>query len=151
MNKLTIKSRGQYRNKKGTLVFRYAVTGSPTAMAAYEEAQGEYFTKDTTTDEVLYFTTRFCGKSATLVVTEDLKVYPDMSELEQQASFVAQLGGNLGEAMAAEIARKLAGGSGASSSKPATKGDESDKQSDEDEKLDEEPPKRSTRTSVKRR
>ena len=150
MNKLTIKSRGQYRNKKGTLVFRYAVTGSPTAMAAYEEAQGEYFTKDTTTDEVLYFTTRFCGKSATLVVTEDLKVYPDMSELEQQASFVAQLGGNLGEAMAAEIARKLAGGSSASSSKPATKGDESDNQSEEDERLDEEP-KRTTRTSVKRR
>jgi hypothetical protein len=52
--------------------------------------------------------------------------------------------------MAAEIARKLAGGSTASSSRPATKGDESDNQSEEDEKLDEEP-KRTTRTSVKRR
>lgn len=150
MNKLTIKSRGQYRNKKGTLVFRYAVSGSPAAMDAYEQAQGDYYTKDTSTDEVLYFTTRFCGKSATLVVTEDLKVYPDMSELEQQASFVAQLGGNLGEAMAAEIARKLAGGSTSSAGKPSTKSDDQDNGSDADEKLDEEP-KRTTRTSVKRR
>lgn len=138
MSKLTIKSRGQYRNKKGTLVFRYAVSGAPDAMKAYEDAQGEYFTQDATTDEVLYFTTKFCGKTATLVVTEDGKIYPDMSELEQQASFVAQLGGNLGEAMAREIAKKLAtSGPGSAPSKSA----DDDESSDEDEKLDAEPAK----------
>jgi hypothetical protein len=137
MSKLTIKSRGQYRNKKGTLVFRYAVSGGPDAMKAYQDAQGEYFTQDATTDEVLYFTTKFCGKTATLVVTEEGKIYPDMSELEQQASFVAQLGGNLGEAMAAEIAKKLASsGPGSAPSKSSSK-DDGDGDDEQDEKLDE--------------
>lgn len=142
MNKLTIKSRGQYRNKKGNIVFRYAVTGNPQAMKAYEEAQGEYYTTDTSTGEVLYFTTRFAGKTATLVVTEELKVYVDMSELEQQASFVAQLGGNLGEAMAREIAKKLA--SSGPGSAPSKSTDDTET-SDEDEKLDAEPAKPVTR------
>lgn len=138
MSKLTIKSRGQYRNKKGTLVFRYAVSGAPDAMKAYEDAQGDYFTQDTATDEVLYFTTKFCGKTATLVVTDEGKVYPDMTELEQQASFVAQLGGNLGEAMAREIAKKLA--TSGPGSAPSTSKDSADDEQDE-EKIDAEPAK----------
>ena len=34
-----------------------------------------------------------------------------MSELEQQASMIAQFGGNLGQAMADAFAKKLSGGS----------------------------------------
>lgn len=110
MFELSIKSVGQYRNKKGTLVFRYEVSGSPSALEAYEEAQGSFYTVDDQTGKPMYFTSRFAGKTAKLVVTEAGKVYVDMSELEQQASLVSQLGGNLGEAMAASIAKRFSGG-----------------------------------------
>lgn len=107
MKKLKLQSRGQYRNANRKIVFRYAVSGTPDAIKAYEDAQGEYYREDDTTGEPLWFTTSFVGKTGILVVTEDGKIYADTSELEQQASLVAQLGGNLGVAMAAEIARQM--------------------------------------------
>lgn len=118
MIKLNIASRGNYRNKKGTRVFRYAVKGSPDAISAYRDAQGEYFVEDAVSGEVLYFTPRFAGKNATLIVTEEGKVYVDMSELEEQASLIEQFGGNLGQAMADAFAKKLV--SGGSASKAST-------------------------------
>lgn len=107
MKKLKLQSRGQYRNSRRKIVFRYAVSGSPDAIKAYEEAQGEYYREDDATGEPLWFSLSFIGKTGTLVVTEDGKIYADTSELEQQASLVAQLGGNLGMAMATEIARQM--------------------------------------------
>lgn len=136
MFNLTIESRGQYRNKKGSLVFRYAVKGKQEALDAYEEAQGSFYTVDDETNEPMYFTTRFAGKRANLVVTEAGKVYVDMSELEQQASLVAQLGGNLGLAMATEIAKRFAGGGAVST--PA--GKTADKTETPDGKQDDTPP-----------
>jgi hypothetical protein len=126
MNKLNLSSRGQYRNKRGTIVFRYAVKGTDKAMQAFEDAQGEYHVVDQDSGETLYFTPRFAGKNATLIVTDEGKVYVDMSELEQQASLIAQFGGNLGQAMADTFARKLAGGGSASSKPTADKADEQD-------------------------
>ena len=119
MHKLTMSSRGNYRSKKGTKVFRYAVKGSPDAMSAYEEAQGTYYVVDAVSGESLYFTPRFCGKTATLIVTEEGKVYPDMSEFEEQASLIEQFGGNLGQALAEQFAKKFVGGS--STAQPASK------------------------------
>lgn len=107
---LTVESRGQYRNANRKLVYRYAVKGTEAAMARYREAQGEYLREDDTTGELLWFTTNFVGKRGKLVVTADDKIYADTSELEQQASLVAQLGGNLGAAVAAEIARQMVSG-----------------------------------------
>ena len=118
MNKLNIVSRGNYRNKKGTRVFRYAVKGSPDAISAYRDAQGEYFVEDAVSGEILYFTPRFAGKTATLIVTEEGKVYADMSELEEQASLIEQFGGNLGQAMADQFAKKLVTGGSASKATP---------------------------------
>ena len=111
MHNLKLTSVGQYRNKKGTLVFRYKVSGSASALSAYEDAQGQYYTVDQDTGDVLFFTPRFAGKNATLIVTDEGKTYVDMSELEQQASMIAQFGGNLGQAMADAFAKKLSGGS----------------------------------------
>jgi len=130
MNKLNLSSRGQYRNKRGTIVFRYAVKGTEAAMDAFEQAQGEYHVVDQDSGETLYFTPRFAGKNATLIVTDEGKVYVDMSELEQQASLISQFGGNLGQAMADAFARKLGGGS-ASSSPKASKSDEGDEGADD--------------------
>lgn len=128
MHNLSLSARGQYRNKKGTLVFRYAVKGSASAMQAYEDAQGQYYVVDQDTNEVLFFTPRFAGKTATLIVTEEGKVYVDMSELEQQASLIAQFGGNLGQAMADAFTRKLSGGS---SSAPAPAAPKAESKPDE--------------------
>jgi len=145
MPNLTISARGQYRNKKGTLVFRYAVKGSKAALEAYEDSQGEFYTVDDKTGEPLFFTPRFAGKTATLVVTDEGRAYVDMSELEQQASLISQFGGNLGQAMADAFARQLAGGG--SAAKPvADKPD--DKPADDKQPIDSEP--KATARRVKR-
>jgi hypothetical protein len=108
MTKLRVESRGQYRKPlTRKVVFRYAVSGSPKAIEAYRDAQGEYYREDDKTGEAMWFSPNFIGKSGTIVVTDDNKVYADTSELEQQASLVSQLGGNLGVAMAAEIAKQM--------------------------------------------
>lgn len=138
MYQLTIESRGQYRNKKRNIVFRYAVKGKADAMQAYEDAQGQYYTVDDKTGEVMYFTPRFAGRTATLCVTDEGRVYVDMSELEQQASLVAQLGGNLGQAMADEIAKRFGGKT--SMSTPTVKPEgESDEKTEEPEKAEPKP------------
>jgi hypothetical protein len=112
---LLIKDQGSYRNKKGTTVFRYSVHGKPEAIEAYEDAQGEYFVQDEKLG-VLYFTPRYAGKTANLVVNDDTgKVYVDDSEMQKQASVVSQYGGNLGQAMAEAAAKKLMGGTSSTS------------------------------------
>lgn len=122
-HKLNLTSRGNYRNKKGTRVFRYCVKGSADAMKSYAEAQGEYHIVDAVSGETLYFTPRFAGKNATLVVTEEGKVYVDMSELEEQASLIEQFGGNLGQAIAAETAKSFVHGKSATVAAPSAKVD----------------------------
>lgn len=122
-HKLNLTSRGNYRNKKGTRVFRYCVKGSADAMKAYESAQGEYYIVDAVSGESLYFTPRFAGKNATLIVTEEGKVYVDMSELEEQASLIEQFGGNLGQAIANETAKAFVHGKSATATAPSPKVD----------------------------
>ena len=109
MNKLTAECIGNYVSRNGNVVFRYKVTGSAEAMSAYEEAQGEYYTVDDATGNVLWFTTRFAGDKATLVVTDAGKIYADMSEFHKQASLAKQFGGNLGAELAKVAASKLTG------------------------------------------
>ena len=93
---------------------------------AFEEAQGEYYVQDQETGDVLYFTPRFAGKTATLIVTDEGRVYVDMSELEQQASLISQFGGNLGQAMADAFASKLSGTQPSSVKKPSSVKDDAD-------------------------
>ena len=109
MNKLTAECIGNYVSRNGNVVFRYKVTGSTEAMSAYEDAQGEYYTVDDATGNVLWFTTRFAGDKATLVVTDAGKIYADMSEFHKQASLAKQFGGNLGAELARIGASKLTG------------------------------------------
>jgi len=110
MKKLTATLIGQYVNKKGNDVFRYKVTGSPDAMEAYESVQGDYHREDEETGNVLWFSSRFCGDTATLVVNEDTsKVYADMSEFKKIASLSSQFGGALGQEIARQGVSKLLG------------------------------------------
>ncbi len=109
MNKLKGECLGMYVSRNGNETFRYKVTGSPDALSAYEEAQGEYYTVDDATGNVLWFTTRYAGENATIVVTDAGKIYADMSEFAKQASLAKQFGGNLGQELARSAAEKLIG------------------------------------------
>ena len=112
MKKIKIQFLSQYKNKNGKTVFRYKLVANEEALDAYVEAQQEGLTIRDDEGNLIYLTTRFAGKTNTLVVTENGKIYVDNSELEQMASIVDQVGGKLGEAMAQEIARKLVANQG---------------------------------------
>jgi hypothetical protein len=92
-----------------TEVFRYKVTGSPEALAAYEAAKGKNHRVDNETGAVLWFTTNFVGDEASLVITSTGNVIADMTEFRKAASLIKQFGGNLGDALARESAAKLLG------------------------------------------
>lgn len=129
MNKLTAECLGMYISRNGNETFRYKVSGSPDAMAAYEDAQGEYYTVDDATGNVLWFTTRFCGDKATLIVSDKGKIYPDMTQFAKTASLAKQFGGNLGQELAKAAAAKLIGG-GSTASTPDPKVEQPQDKSD---------------------
>lgn len=100
--------RGDYVSKSGNVTFRYAVTGKPEALAIFEDVQDIHHRVDEATGEYLWFTTRYCGDTATLIVNSDTgKIYPDMSEFRKQASLAKQFGGNLGDQIAQSAVSKL--------------------------------------------
>lgn len=96
---MRIKLERTYRSPKGNPVFVYSVSGSESDLAAYEEAQGEYFRKDDNGNP-LWFTTRCVGDNGSLIITTKGNIVPDMSKFDQAASLAAQYGGNFGEALA---------------------------------------------------
>ena len=124
---LSVKLQRSYMSKNGNRTFTYSVTGSNAEMEAYREAQGEYYTEDKKTQQVLWFTTRCIGKTGTLIITDKGNIVPDMSEFDEAASLAQQYGGNLGEMLAREAAQRLLGGR--RSSAPAK---DTDDNSDED-------------------
>lgn len=108
-----------YRKKgSGRPVCRYVVSGTAAEMKAYKKAQGEYFIEDSAKG-VLWFSTDFHGKSVGLIITENGNITADNEEQLLQQMQVEQRGGNLGEALATELAKQLIGGNASSSSTPA--------------------------------
>ena len=102
----------QYVSKNGNTTFVYRVSGSKEELAAYKKAKGEYHT--TAEDGTpLFFTTRFVGDNADLIITSTGNVVADMSKFRKAESMVEQIGGKLGDALAKELARELLGGSNA--------------------------------------
>lgn len=99
------------RDKNNNLVdvFVYSVTGSKDAIEAYEKAQGEFLRTDETTGKHLFFSTRYVGESAKLIITEKGNVVPDMSEFAKAHSLASQFGGNLGQELARNAAAQLMG------------------------------------------
>ncbi len=97
-----------YKNKKGHTVFVYGVTGSEAQLASYKEAQGEFYREDDESNPI-WFSSKFVGDTAKLIITSNGKVVADTSEFDKAASMVAQYGGNLGNALANAFASKLMG------------------------------------------
>lgn len=116
---------GSYRNKKGNLVFRYAVKGSEAQLEAYKQAQGEFY-RETDDGQALWFSSRNVGKRAELILTSNGKIIADMSEFDAAASLAAQYGGNLGQELAKHAASVLMGGSRPDTQPSTTVNDEAD-------------------------
>lgn len=109
---LKVKYHGTYpkQQKDGSFItmFRYTVEGNKEEVAKYEQAVGEqYLRKDVVTGKPYWFTKRAVMDNTVLVVTDEDKIYADISELQKQASIVESMGGNLGVEMAKLIAVQI--------------------------------------------
>ena len=102
--------RTYYKKATNKDVFVYVVEGTKEEVAKYEAAQGENLVIDDKINKPLWFTTTSVGPEGKLIVTDENKVYADMSEIKLQASFIKSLGGNLGEELAKTMAAKMVSG-----------------------------------------
>ncbi len=97
-----------YRSKNGNVTFVYGVTGSKADLAAYKEAQGEFYREDEN-GTALWFTTRCIGDAGSLIITTNGNIVPDMSKFDQAASLAEQYGGNFGQELARLTAASVLG------------------------------------------
>ena len=128
---LSVQMQRSYKSKNGNRTFVYTVSGKPSDIEAYIEAQGEFYREDDKTNNPLWFTTKCIGKTGTLIITDNGNIVPDMSEYDEAASLAEQYGGNLGEMLAREAAQRLLGGRRSSSTSSSPAKDTADN-SDED-------------------
>ena len=128
---LSVQMQRSYKSKNGNRTFVYTVSGKPSDIEAYREAQGEFYREDDKTNNPLWFTTKCIGKTGTLIITDNGNIVPDMSEYDEAASLAEQYGGNLGEMLAREAAQRLLGGR-RSSSTSASPAKDTDDNSDGD-------------------
>lgn len=108
---MKIKLERSYRSKNGNATFVYSVSGSASDLAAYQDAQGEFYREDETTGTPLWFTTRCVGKVGNLIITTKGNIVPDMSAFDQASSIAAQYGGNFGQELAKQAAMEILGSS----------------------------------------
>ena len=106
---MNIKLIRSYRSKNGNPTFVYSVNANATDLAAFKNAQGEYYREDEN-GSPLWFTTRCVGQSGKLIITTNGNVVPDMSAFDQAASIAAQYGGNFGQELAKQAAQSIFGG-----------------------------------------
>lgn len=106
---MKIKLIRSYRSKNGNPTFVYGVSGNANDLAAFKEAQGEFYREDEKTGSPLWFTTRCVGDNGSLIITTNGKVVPDMSAYDQAASIASQYGGNFGQELAKQAAMSILG------------------------------------------
>jgi len=110
MSTLQLTFARQYRKKTtGKLVFVYNVKGTAAQLDEYRDAQGSFLVEDEK-GQPLFFTSRYVGEACPLVANhEGTGFYADTTTMDKQAAMVEQYGGNLGQALAAQIASSVAG------------------------------------------
>jgi len=106
-NLIAKEHRSPYTSKNGNTTFVYAVSGNEESLKAFKDAQGDYYREENGTP--LWFTTRFVGERAPLVITSKGRVIADMSEYKKAESLVKQFGGNFGDELARQTIAKLQG------------------------------------------
>ncbi len=103
---------GTYKSPKGNDVFKYAVVGTPEEIEKFKALQGKNlrFVDDVETNSPILFSPRFGGNSVNLHTVEKTgRVIVDMSQFSKIKSVVASVGGEFGQAIAAEAARAMLG------------------------------------------
>jgi len=120
-----------YRSQNGNTVFVYGISGSEEELAQYKTIQGENHRVDDETGAPLWFTTRFAGDSAKMIITQNGNVIADMAEFDKAKSLVEQYGGNLGDALAQSVVGKLLGGQSVASPAPEAQAEEAPAESAE--------------------
>ena len=105
---MKIKFLRSYRSKNGNTTFVYVVNGTQAQLTEFKEIQGDYF-RESDDGKALWFTTRYCGEIASLVLTggDNPRYIPDMSAFEKAASLSKQFGGDLGQELAKQAAAEL--------------------------------------------
>lgn len=128
MSTLQLSFARQYRKKAtGKLVFVYNVKGTAAQLDEYRDAQGSFLVEDEK-GQPLFFTSRYVGEACPLVANhEGTGFYADTTTMDKQAAMVEQYGGNLGQALAAQIAASVtstrnAGATSQGTPEPASKG-----------------------------
>lgn len=97
------------RNGNPIDIFVYKLTGTKSALARYEEIQGDNYREDEETGDVLYFSTRYFGDTGEVIITVNDRIAPNMGQQREWKSIVAQNPGQIGEALANKIAEQLLG------------------------------------------
>lgn len=101
----------QYRKSETqNLVHVYEVSGTEAEINAYEEAQGDNLVCDDDSGAPLFFTTNFVNKNIKIGMTQAGNPFVDTTEMDELSSIVDNAPGKLGEAIAAEVAKKLVAG-----------------------------------------
>ena len=91
------------------LIFVYLVTGTAEQMTEFRDIQSANLREDEKGNP-LFFTSRYAGETAMLTLNHSgTDYYVDNTEMDKQASLVAQFGGNLGQAIAMQIAAQATG------------------------------------------
>jgi len=108
MSTLQLTFARQYRKKTtGKLVFVYNVKGTAAQLDEYRDTQGSFLVEDEK-GQPLFFTSRYVGEACPLVANhEGTGFYADTTTMDKQAAMVEQYGGNLGQALAAQIASSV--------------------------------------------
>lgn len=90
---LTGKLVSSYRKKEtGTVVFRYAVSGSKEDIKAFEESMGDNLKLDDESGKPIYFSTRYVSDDIKLLITSEGKVVTDDTEITKLQSLIQQYG-----------------------------------------------------------
>lgn len=107
-----------YRSTNGNTTFVYSVKGNESDLSAFKKAQGEFY-RENENGQALWFTTRYCGDSADLIITTNGKIVPDMSAFDKASSLAAQYGGDFGQQLAMAAAQNIIGAGGNAPQAPA--------------------------------
>jgi hypothetical protein len=95
-----------YVSKNGNRVFVYLVNDDENKSFASSQEKAVY---DEKTGQPLFFTTRYAGPKANLILSRSGQYRFDTSAIDKANSLIEQTGGALGQALAAKAAEHLIG------------------------------------------
>jgi len=107
---------GNYRSSTGNGIrFRFSITGSPVALAAYEKARGQYFIKDEATGQLIFTTSDTIGLdivegNGKLLITTNGSIVPDRDIINEMLEDKFMYRQALATAKANAFVAKQAGG-----------------------------------------